>query len=761
MLRKKMLRDMKLHKTQFISIFLMSLLSVFIYSGISSERNGMKNKAEAYYRKTNLADIWLYGKGFNEEALKAVKSVDGVTGAERRLTLDAIADYDNRPVLTLSITEEGNISSCYLMEGEAFSADPDGIWLDYHFADTKDLEVGDTLSFTVNGLDFYKTIRGLVLYPEYVYAPPEDEVVPNHNKYGFAYLSARAWPEGVPLVYTDLLLTTDRKVDADFEAKIDEALGGKYSVFLTREQNASYMQFNTEIEEHKAMGSIFPVAFLAVAMLTIMTTMIRLVNNQRTQIGVLKALGFSRRKILFHYVSFGLWLSLVGSFLGAVIGPVTLPYLFYGPMKMMFNLPEWGPEITISTVWMALSTVAGCTLVAFLACHNNLKDTPSQSLRPKPPRKVRHSRFEKSALWKRLGFNTQWNIRDSLRSKIRSLMAIVGVLGCTALLLCAFGMKDSMEEFTEWNFKDISRYETEIALSETMTEEQLKTLREAYHAEAISEAVIEVKANGVKKTGELMVMDQVTLIQNFDANRNPVSLPEHGITISKLLAEQLKVEAGDMINWHIYGEEGWHSSQVEGILRKPVSQGLTLTKETFEEYGYTFRPTSLLTLDLVPSELKEEVTGVTNVWSKVKLQEDFQSMIEAMNILIYVLMLAAVVLAVVVLYNLGVLSFLEKQRELSTLKVIGFNTGRIRSLLLTQNIWMTALGSLLGIPVGLWILRYIFQYMGDSFDFITIVYATSYLYSILGTFLVSILVNRLFSRRVKSLDMVSSLKGVE
>ena len=136
-------------------------------------------------------------------------------------------------------------------------------------------------------------------------------------------------------------------------------------------------------------------------------------------------------------------------------------------------------------------------------------------------------------------------------------------------------------------------------------------------------------------------------------------------------------------------------------------------------------------------------------------------MIEAMNLLIHILMLAAVVLAVVVLYNLGVLSFQEKQRELSTLKVIGFHSGRIRTLLLTQNIWMTALGTLLGIPVGLWIIEYIFRFMGESFDFITVVYPLSYLYSILGTFLVSIMVNCLFSRKVKSLDMVSSLKGVE
>lgn len=761
MLYKKMLRDMKLHKIQFISIYLMTLLSVFIYSGISSEWNGMKNNSENYYRETNLADAWILGRNITEEALAAVKSINGVTGAERRLTLEAIADIDNQPVLTLHIAEAGNISSCYPMEGEEFSADKDGIWLDYHFAKEKALEVGDTISFTVEGLKFEKSINGLVMNPEYVYAPPEDEIIPNHNTYGFGYLSPKAWPVGVPFLYTELLITTDGGEVKDLEKEIDMALNGKYSVFLTREQKASYMQFNTEIEEHKAMGSIFPIVFLVVAMLTILTTMIRLVNNQRTQIGVLKALGFGRRRILFHYISFGLWLSLAGAVLGAILGPITLPHLFYGPMKMMFNIPEWGPEMTLSTIWMGLFTVAGCTLTAYLACYNNLKDTPSQALRPKAPRAVHHTLVERSGFWRTMGFNAQWNIRDAFRSKIRSLMAIVGVTGCTALLLCAFGMKDSLDEFKDWNFNDINRYQSELLLSDMINDVQLSNLMEDYDGEAIQENYIEVRANGVKKTGDLLVTDQVTLIQNYDRDRNPVELPKDGIALSLLMANKLKVTEGDTVEWHIYEEEEWRTTKVEAILKKPISQGITITRDTFERLGYTFRPTSLITGGKVNKELIREDTAVRKVRSKEELKDNFNIMMEAMNILIYVLMLAAVVLAVVVLYNLGVLSFLERQRELSTLKVIGFHTGRIRTLLLTQNIWMTALGALLGIPLGIWILQYIFQFMGSSFDFIVIAYPLSYLYSILGTFLVSILVNRLFSRRVKNLDMVSSLKGVE
>ena len=756
-----MLRDMKLHKIQFISIFLMALLSVFIYSGISSEWNGLQNKSENYYQKTNLANVWLIGQGFTPEAEETVRKLDGVTGTERRLTVNAIADYDNSPVLRLHFAEKGSISTCLLTEGEGFTAKKDGIWLDYLFAGAKNIAVGDTLSFTINGFRLQKKVMGLVMNPEYVYAPPAGEIVPNHNSSGFGYLSAMAWPEGVPMAFSELMITTDRKTDSAFEEAVDTALRGRYSVFLTREQKESYMQFSTEIEEHKAMGSIFPVAFLLVALLTILTTMIRLVNNQRTQIGVLKALGFGRRKISFHYISFGLWLSLAGSILGAILGPITLPYLFYAPLKTMFTLPEWGPEMTLSTIGMVALTVVSCTLVAFFACNHNLKCTPAQALRPKAPKAVRHTRIEKSGLWRSLGFNAQWNLRDAFRSKVRSLMAIVGVVGCTALMLCALGMQDSMDKFSTWNFRDINRYQSEIALSENATQEQTDRLIADYHGEAIMESTIEVKAIAGKKTGELLVTDQVTLVKNYDAWQKPITLPKDGITISYRLAKLLKVSVGDEISWHIYGQENWQDAKIAAINRKPISQGITVSREYFEGLGYRFRPTSIITPEQVPTTLKEENTGVTKVWEKEELIENYNKMTEAMNVLIYVLILAAIVLAVVVLYNLGVLSFLERQRELSTLKVIGFKTGKIRSLLFTQNLWMTALGVLVGIPVGRWLLDYIFQFLGNSFDFITVINMDSYLYSILGTFLVSILVNRLFSRRIKSLDMVSSLKGVE
>lgn len=761
MLIRKMLRDMTLNKTQFISIFLLTVLGVFIYSGVSSEWNGLRRTADDFYSETNLADAWVYGMDFSNEAAEAVGKIEGVTGTERRLTLSGIGKFDNDPTIKLHFVESNQISMNRLIAGEEFTAEKDGIWLDSLFAKAKGLEVGDKLTVNINGYNLEKQIKGLVMSPEYVYSAGDDFIT-THNTFGYAFLSYLAYPKELPFVYSELLITLESPADDALENDIDTALNGRYSVFLPRKNMRSYMQFNEEIKEHKAMGEIFPVLFLAVAVLTIVTTMTRLVNNQRTQIGILKAIGFKHRRILWHYVSYGLWLSLTGTMIGAVVGPLTLPYLFYGPMQTAYILPEWKAAVPLSVIFVAFVAVLMCTLVTLFACRNVLKDTPSESMRPKAPKDIRHSVIDRFGFWRKLSFDTQWNLRDVFRCKGRSMMAITGVLGCTALLICAFGMQDTFDYVKEWNYKVLNRYETRFELEKAVTQEQIDQMTKEYYGVGIFESAVELKANEMKRSGELLVSDPTPLLQFVDKDSKLIELPKDSLSISYKIAKQLGVAVGDQVSWHIYGEEKWNISTIGAIYRTPFTQGITLPKEYYEEYGYRFTPSAILSGEVINQDVKESgISGASKIQTKQTLIESFNNLAQAMDLLIYVLMLAAAVLAVVVIYNLGVLAFTERQREMSTLKVIGFKTGKLRNLLLTQNIWLTIVGIIPGIPIGIWIMSYIFRFVGDVFDFILVVNLSSYLYCILGTCILSILVNRFFSRRVKDIDMVSSLKGVE
>ena len=758
MLFRKMRRDMGRHKTQFVSIFIMAFLAVFIYAGIGGEWIGLRRNVDKFYEQTNLADVFLYGKGFLENHEQAVRNIDGVTAVERRLVLDAAAELDGNPNIALHFVEKNEISSVYLLEGEEFDIDDsDGIWLDKRFAEARELSVGDMMAMVYNGFNIEKEIRGLIYSGEYVYNSDGGGMTPDFSANGFAYLSQKAFPEPELLTYSTILIKTDETDMTAFEEAVNEALDGEYSVFLTRENHASVNAFDSEIEQHKMIAEIFPVVFFLIALLTMITTMTRIVTNQRTQIGTLKALGFKRGAIMRHYISYGFWLSLAGAVFGMFLGPLVLPYLFLPSMSSFYTLPEWGPAFDISFVLMAAVMVISCTLVTYLACRKLLRDTPAKTLRPKASKTVRHDVWEKTRLWKRLGFNSQWNLRDTARNKVRSTMAIIGVFGCTALLVCAFGMLDSMNDLKEWQYENLYQFETKLNIEDTATKEQIDSVTDSVNGELLMEGVVEIKAHGKKKTGTLTVTDDVTLLKYTDENRNFIELPADGISITSKMAILLGVSRGDEIQWHVYGDEKWIKTTIAAVNREPVAQGLTLSREYFEELGFEFMATSILTAEKVTSDYD----GITSVMSTTDIIAGWDDLTEAMMLMVYIMIAAAAILSVVVLYNLGLLSFTEMEWEMATLKVMGMKSGKLRGLLLTQNIWFSIIGFVLGLPAGIGLVEIICASSGESYDFPIQLHFTNLLLSLAITFGLSVFVNLLFSRKIKRLNMVEALKGTE
>lgn len=757
MLNRKMLRDMRLHRMQFVSICLMAFLGVFVYTGISGEWRGMQRTVDEYYEETRMADVILYGENFNQSDLKAVQSVPGITSVQKRLTMETVGSFPDKPAITLHIMEQNLLSTPYLQKGEPFNTGTDGVWLDERFASAKGLTPGDTLTLRFGGKEWTQKIQGTVYGPDHVYFVRDGDLGPDFSKIGYAYVSASALNELPQLPYNQLLLATSRTDWGQLESEISAKLGSGYSVFLPRRDLESVSMFQNEISQHKALGSIFPVAFLAVAILTILTTMTRLVNSQRLQIGTLKAMGFSRSKIMLHYISYGFWVSLVGALLGALVGPMTLPQLFYFSLAKYYTLPEWESAVSADFFAMAVLAVLVCTAATYLACRSILQDSPSETLRPKAPRVSKRTLLEKLLLPKRASFNTRWNLRDVLRNKIRSTMAVIGVLSCMTLLICALGMQDSMNDVSDWQYKEINRFESKLSIGKEAGEGDVAAALAAINGQALMEAPIELKVGGDKRIGSAIITDGVTLLSMTDSKRKPIELPQDGLSISYKMAHLLQVQEGDEISWHLYGDNDWITSRIAEIYRSPTQQGIMVSRAFFEQNGGDFKASSILTAQSVDNEL----TGISSSWSAADLSKGWDDSTESMSLLVYVMIFAAVLLAVVVLYNLGLLSFTEKEREFATLKVIGFQAGQIRKLLLTQNIWLSILGIILGIPLGRWLIDSMIATMGDSFDMMTIVKPYSIAVSIVLTLFLSIAVNWMFSGKIKRVDMVSSLKGTE
>ena len=756
MLFKKMLRDIRKHKTQFLSIFLMAFLGVFVFAGVGGESVGLEVNVEDYYNDTNLADGWIYSANIDDAFLDKVDSLGATTQMERQLVIDSVADFSNDPEIDLHFVENNTISKFYLMKGEPFDIDDeDGVWLDKSFADAKGLNVGDNITFEFEGYELEKEIKGIGYSPEYVYHASTSSVIPDFNKMGFAYMSYKAFP--MDTVPYNVLNVKFEGTPENYNELLSDHMDGDYNSFVEQSEHVSVNQFAEEMDQHKMMSDIFPVVFILISMLILLTTMTRIIAHQRTQIGILKASGFKDRSIMFHYVSYGFWLVLAGSVLGLILGPMTLPQLFYPSMSATYKLPSWNPAWSMNFIYVAALMVIMSILVSYYSVKSISDEKPADTIRPKVPKISTTGFVEKLSIWDKLSFNVRWNWRDAKRNKFRALMTIIGVIGCTALLVCAFGMYDGMNDLKEWEFNQINHYDSKLVIDDEATLSEIDDVAGEVDGDKIMESAIELESGSVKKSGSLLVLNHTDLVTPTDYDWNKIKIEDDEVSISQKMADMLDVDVGDTVKWHIMGSDKWVKTKIDKIHADPTSQGLIMSSDKLDDLDLNYTPTSIVTAEHVD----KNYSAIKSTSSMKDMTSSWDELTEAMWLLIYILIFFASLLAIVVLYNLGLLSFTEIEREIATLKVLGFKTSALRKLLLTQNLWFTAVGFILGLPVGYLILKIMWESSGDSFYILPSISPTNFILSAVITFALSILVNLMFSRKIKKLDMVESLKSGE
>ena len=756
MLKKKMIRDIRRHKTQFLSIFLMAFLGVFVFAGVGGESVGLEVNVDKFYDDTNLADGWIYSNYINDLFLEQVNCLGATNQMERQLVVDSVADFSNDPEIMLHFVENNTISKFYLIDGEPVDInDKNGVWLDKSFADAKGLKVGDNITFKFEDYKIEKEIKGIGYSPEYVYHASQSSVIPDFSKLGFAYMSYKAFP-GATVPYNVLNVKFDGNAE-NYNDLLDYHMDGYYNSFVERSEHTSVSQFSEEIDQHQMMAGIFPVVFILIAMLILLTTMTRIITHQRTQIGILKACGFKDRSIMLHYISYGFWLVLIGSILGLIIGPMTLPKLFYPSMSSTYILPSWNPAWSMNFVYVALAMILMSLLVSYFAVKSIFNENPADTIRPKAPKISSSGIIEKLGFFKHMSFNTRWNYRDAKRNKFRALMTIIGVIGCTALLVSAFGMYDGMNDLKEWEFNQINHYDSKLIIDDNASISEVDDVADEVDGDKIMESSIEIESDTGKKSGSLLVLNHTDLVTPTDYDWNKLKIEDDEVSISQKMADMLGVDVGDTVKWHIMGSDKWINTKIDKIHSDPTSQGFIMSADKLEDLKLNYTPTSIVTTEHVD----KNYTAIKSTNSIKDMTSSWDELTEAMWLLIYILIFFASLLAVVVLYNLGLLSFTEIEREIATLKVLGFKTKSLRKLLLTQNLWFTSIGYLLGIPVGYYILKVMWDSSGDSFYILPSISLMNLILTAAITFSLSILVNLMFSRKIKKLDMVESLKSAE
>lgn len=796
MLRKKMLRDILKQKSQFITIILMIAIGIMVYSGINAYMVGMQTTGDNFYGDYNLQDLNVLGSSFKSSDLETVKNIDNVNDAELKMVLNMNdADNDTKSYLVSAI-ESNNISKFYVANGDAFNKDKKGIWIDYFYAKANNLKVGDTISFKYEDYTFKEEILGIVYVPDHVYDVKDaTQLMPNHEDYGIVYMSSKELEgfiknniqnrleEALNIEVTDKVFNkyypdfnyedyipynyimvdvNDKANNNQVKDDIEKEISNAYAS-VSIEDTASYTMYQGEIDEGKAYVGIFSGLFLFIALLSVITTMRRVVNKQKLQIGTLKALGFSKLKITSHYVSYGLFTSILGCILGIFLGRFFLGSFFLGIEMSFFEVPNGKVFIEPKTYLMALMVIVVVCLVVFITCYQELKKKPADSLRNEIPKVKRGSLdITTKGILKNLNFATKWNIRDILRNKIRTITGIVGIAGCSTLIVCALGMLNSMNHFIKLQFDVLDNFKYKLTLKSDITSDALTDLKNTYGDNSSSTLTIEIKdSDDNRETNTLFVDNSNNYIRFTDDKYNYINLDNsNGVYVTYKYADTNNIKIGDTIKWHIYGKKDYYTSEVVGYYRDPQVQGLTCTKEYLESLDLEYSPDAMYTNEDL-SNIKT-LKGVDIIQDKNELKNAINSMLSMMREMIIIIILFAVILGVVIIYNMSILSFTEKEYQFATLKVLGFDDKKIKKIFSLQNSIICVISIIFGLPLGYYLTSYLFKVCLDAnYDFGVHIEIITYVIAAIGTYLVSIVVSKVLGKKVDTIDMVSSLKANE
>ena len=756
MLTRKLFRTAWKYKSQFISMVIMIAIGVGIFVGFNIEWKSLEADALGFLADTNYADYRLYAEGgFSADDIMAIQHIDGVDAATRYFNVN-VGIKDTKKSVTLNVSEDYTVSTMVITEGAEYDRSSDGIWLSDKFAAANDIKLGDTLTLTYTGLQISGEVVGLCKSGEnLVCVADENQLMPDYEAHGFAYISPEMLENALGFAfYPQINIISDLDKES-LEEKVKDATGTTLLV-TTKDEHTAYAGVKGEAEEGKTMGSILPVLFLAIAILTMVTTMHRIAANEKVQIGTLKALGFRDRTILLHYTSYGLMIGIIGIGVGIGLG-FLIASLIISPTGMMstyIDMPDWSLHMPAFCIPVMAATLAFLTLISFLSVKQMLKGTAADALRPYTPKAMKKSVIEKLPFWKKLSFGTKWNVRDIMRHKARSAMTLVGVFGCMLLLVGGLGMKDTMGSFLGMLDRDISNYETKVNLTETAANEESQALAETLDGDWQA-------SGGISYEGKTVAMEIYSAEHNkvrFLTEENEIAeLSDDGVYLCLRLKDTAAI--GDTIEFSPYGSEETYTVKVAGYLRSLVAENIVMTDTYADSVGIAYHIGSIYT-DAKAEDI-EASTIISGKQEKQIIMDSYDTFMEIMNVMIVILVIAAIVLGIVVLYNLGVMSYVERHRELATLKVLGFRDKAIGKLLVSQNIWLTVIGVLLGLVGGYGVLYVLVTALVSEYELSITIGWMTYVVSIALTFGVSLLVGLMVARKNKKIDMVEALKGAE
>ena len=764
---------------RFISILVIVLLGVGFFAGIRAVAPDMKNTLDNYYEKTNMYDILITSNyGIREEVEKKLEEKYNV---ETGYSFDAITtkkeDYATK---IISYNKEDKINTPKLIKGK-MPEKVDEVVVDNDFR--SEIKIGDKITIDSNLINNKTvTVTGYVESPLYIsterdstnllsgtidyylYMNETNIISPVKTT---AYINLAAEESRFSKKYED----TVKKAKTDIRKTLqEEKVTGEEWYVLDIDSNAGFYQYEQDTERIDNVAKVFPLVFFIVAVLICLTTMTRMVEEERSQIGTLKSLGYKDSAIMFKYILYATLATIIGSIIGVVIGYRLLPELCFEMYKNMYRLGDIKLSYYASLTFQGMIIALLCTLGATIyTCRKTLKESPANLLRPVAPAAGKRVLLERiPIIWNHLSFSHKVTVRNVFRYKKRFLMTIIGIAGCTGLILAGFGLKDCIVKMVPHQYEEIFSYQAKIALNEEKTNETINKIKENKKIKDILEVQEEAVTIDNKDTNQSVTLvipkeDPDGFIKLQDRKTNEHYNLNNGIIITEKLANLLEVEENDVLK---FTGTDKYEKKIAHITENYLFHYIYLPKSEYQEDEYN--TVLVKTKNMTEKEEKEfasklkEIPGVSSITFTSSTRHIFDDTMDNFAYVSLILIVSAGALAFVVLYNLSSVNISERRRELATIKVLGFYDKEVYQYINRENTILTLIGILLGLGIGNILTMYIIKTCEiDMLMFDPTIALTSYIYAILITAAFAILVNVILYFSLKKIDMIESLKSVE
>ena len=577
-------------------------------------------------------------------------------------------------------------------------------------------------------------------------------------------------------------------VNAEYDKKMNETLADSDSwewYVLTRESSYSFRDYESSANRMKAIATVFPLFFIIVAGLVGLTTMTRMVEEERGLIGTYKALGYGKATIALKYVIYAFLASLTGAVIGCAAGLRLFPYIIYESWNIIYQMPaiKYASHTILSVV--AVASLILVTLIATLySCYNELSEVPSALMRPKAPKNGKKILLEHTFIWKHLSFTKKVTMRNIFLYKKRFFMTVIGIAGCGALITAGFGIKDSVQSIIDNQYGQIIHYDNILVFNKNADSDAKNNLSDKissdeYYKSSLMDyaytAEVKIPGSADDYSTEITVVNDTSAYMDYVTfrtrrSKKTIELDDSGVIISEKLAKDLNVKEGD--NVLIHDEDNKQATvKVSGVMEMYINNYIFMTSEYYSQvFGYTPDNNRILGIltsdgDDIQSVIGDRYLTDNNVKSLTFVKANitrFENMIQSLDLVTWVLIISAGMLAFVVLYNLTNVNISERIREIATIKVLGFYDREVGEYVYRENIILTLIGGVFGLLLGMALHAYIMTTIElDGVMFGTKINISSFLISYGITILFSLLINIFMYPSLKKIPMVESLKSVE